>query len=73
MNRIKVKDNEDLIKDTENGAIINTNFSKFNEYKKNKLKNKKVEERLSSLEEKMEEMLSLMLKLKGSIDGGSGQ
>ena len=46
MNHLKVKDNDHLYRDVNTGAIINTDRSSFEKYKKSKLKFQNMEQEL---------------------------
>ena len=46
MNHIKVKDNDHLYRDVNSGAIINTDRSSFEKYKRSKLKFQNMEHEL---------------------------
>ena len=49
MNHIKVKDNDHLYRDVNSGAIINTDRSSFEKYKRSKLKFQNMEHELDHL------------------------
>ena len=53
MNHIKVKDNDHLYRDVNSGAIINTDRSSFEKYKRSKLKFQNMEHELDHLKGKV--------------------
>jgi tetrahydromethanopterin S-methyltransferase subunit B len=59
MSIVKVKDNPDLVRDTESGAILNTNNEGLSAYKKRK----KQQNRINNLEDKVESMDAKLDKL----------
>jgi hypothetical protein len=63
MNHLKVKDNDHLYRDVNTGAIINTDRSSFEKYKKSKLKFRNMEHELDYLKGEINEIKSLLRQL----------
>ena len=63
MNHLKVKDNEHLYRDVNTGAIINTDRSSFEKYKRSKLKFQNMEHELDYLKGEINEIKSLLRQL----------
>ena len=63
MNHLKVKDNDHLYRDVNTGAIINTDNSSFEKYKRAKLKFQNMEHELDFLKGEMSEIKSLLKQL----------
>jgi len=63
---IKIDNNPDYVKDSESSAIINTNISSLEAYKqqrKNALKLNSTEERINSLEQKMDGVYNMLSQI----------
>mgnify|MGYP003313775663 FL=1 len=60
MNHLKVKDNDHLYRDVNTGAIINTDRSSFEKYKRSKLKFQNMEHELDYLKGEISEIKSLL-------------
>jgi hypothetical protein len=63
-NYIKIEDAPDLVKDTNSGAVLNTNVQALEAYRKRREKLNKVdtlENRVASLEENINELKSLLI------------
>jgi len=63
---IKIDSNPDYVKDSESSAIINTNLSSLDAYKqqrKNALKLNNTEERINSLEQKMNGVYNMLSQI----------
>ena len=63
MNHLKVKDNDHLYRDVNTGAIINTDRSSFEKYKKSKLKFRNMEHELDYLKGEISEIKSMLKEL----------
>ena len=63
MNHLKVKDNDHLYRDVNTGAIINTDRSSFEKYKKSKLKFLNMEHELDYLKGEISEIKSMLKEL----------
>ena len=63
MNHLKVKDNDHLYRDVNTGAIINTDRSSFEKYKRSKLKFQNMEHELDFLKGEMSEIKTLLRQL----------
>lgn len=59
-NHIKVKDHEDLIKDKNSEAILNSNTDAYNAFRQKKLKENLVNSRLDDLDTKMSNILEML-------------
>ena len=71
MNHIKVKDNDHLYRDVNSGAIINTDRSSFEKYKRSKLKFQNMEQELDQIKCEMSEIKSLLQQIVKSNDSNS--
>ena len=71
MNHLKVKDNDHLYRDVNTGAIINTDRSSFEKYKRSKLKFQNMEQELDQIKCEMSEIKSLLQKIVKSNDSNS--
>ena len=63
MNHLKVKDNDHLYRDVNSGAIINTDNSAFEKYKRSKLKFQNMEHELNYLKGEISEIKGLLKQL----------
>jgi predicted transcriptional regulator len=70
MTYIQVKDKDGLIRDTNTGAIINTNYTEYKKYLELKEKNQSskeqidnIQEELSNLKDDIKEIKNLLYKL----------
>ena len=63
MNHLKVKDSDHLYRDVNSGAIINTDRSSFEKYKRSKLKFQNMEHELDHLKGEISEIKSLLKQL----------
>ena len=63
MNHLKVKDNDHLYRDANTGAIINTDRSSFEKYKRSKLKFQNMEHELDHLKGEIGEIKALLKEL----------
>ena len=63
MNHLKVKDNDHLYRDVNSGAIINTDNSAFEKYKRSKLKFQNMEHELNYLKGEISEIKNLLKQL----------
>ena len=63
MNHIKVKDQDHLYRDVNSGAIINTDNSAFEKYKRSKLKFQNMEHELNYLKGEISEIKGLLKQL----------
>ena len=71
MNHLKVKDNDHLYRDANTGAIINTDRSSFEKYKRSKLKFQNMEQELDQIKCEMSEIKSLLKQIVKSNDSNS--
>ncbi len=63
MNHLKVKDQDHLYRDVNSGAIINTDNSAFEKYKRSKLKFQNMEHELNYLKGEISEIKGLLKQL----------
>lgn len=63
MNHLKVKDQDHLYRDVDSGAIINTDNSAFEKYKRSKLKFQNMEHELNYLKSEISEIKNLLKQL----------
>jgi len=63
MNHLKVKDQDHLYRDVDSGAIINTDNSAFEKYKRSKLKFQNMEHELNYLKGEISEIKGLLKQL----------
>ena len=70
MNHLKVKDNDHLYRDVNTGAIINTDRSSFEKYKKSRQKFQNMEHELDFMKSEISEIKSLLKQIVKS-DGNS--
>ncbi len=63
MNHLKVKDQDHLYRDVNSGAIINTDNSAFEKYKRSKLKFQNMEHELNYLKGEISEIKDLLKQL----------
>ena len=71
MNHLKVKDNDHLYRDVNTGAIINTDRSSFEKYKKSKLKFQNMEQELDYVKSEISEIKSLLKQIVKSNDSNT--
>ena len=71
MNHLKVNDNDHLYRDVNTGAIINTDRSSFEKYKRSKLKFQNMEQELDQIKCEMSEIKSLLQQIVKSNDSNS--
>jgi len=71
MNHLKVKDNDHLYRDANTGAIINTDRSSFEKYKKSKLKFQNMEQEMDYVKSEISEIKSLLKQIVKSNDSNS--
>ena len=63
MKHIKVKNEDHLYRDSDTGAIINTDRSSFEKYKRSKLKVQSMEQELDHLKSEISEIKSLLREI----------
>ena len=63
MNHLKVKDNDHLYRDINTGAIINTDRSSFEKYKKSKQRFQNMEQELDFVKSEISEIKSLLKQI----------
>ena len=63
MNHLKVKDNDHLYRDVNTGAIINTDRSSFEKYKKSRQKFQNMEQELDYVKSEISEIKGLLKQL----------
>ena len=61
MTFLKIEDAPDYVKDTNSGAILNTNVRALEAYRTKREKQKSLENRVASLENNINELKSLLL------------
>ena len=71
MNHLKVKDNDHLYRDVNTGAIINTDRSSFEKYKKSKLKFQNMEQEMDYVKSEISEIKFLLKQIVKSNDSNS--
>jgi len=71
MNHLKVKDNDHLYRDTNTGAIINTDRSSFEKYKKSRQKFQSMEQELDYVKSEISEIKLLLKQIVKSNDSNS--
>jgi len=71
MNHLKVKDNDHLYRDTNTGAIINTDRSSFEKYKKSKQRFQNMEQELDYVKSEISEIKFLLKQIVKSNDSNS--
>jgi chromosome segregation ATPase len=67
-NYIKVQGYDNLVKDKRNNSLINVNRKQFEQYKERKLREKELENRVASLEDKLTEALELFDALTKGVE-----
>lgn len=63
MNHLKVKDNDHLYRDVNTGAIINTDRSSFEKYKKSRQKFQNMEQELDYVKSEISEIKFLLKQI----------
>ena len=63
MNHLKVKDNDNLYRDLNSGAIINTDRSSFEKYKKSRQKFQNMEQELDYVKSEISEIKFLLKQI----------
>tara|TARA_E500000331_G_scaffold89939_1_gene85797 strand:+ start:729 stop:944 length:216 start_codon:yes stop_codon:yes gene_type:complete len=71
MNHLKVKDNDHLYRDINTGAIINTDRSSFEKYKKSRQKFQNMEKELDFVKDELYEIKSLLKQIVKSDDSNT--
>ena len=71
MNHLKVKDNDHLYRDVNTGAIINTDRSSFEKYKKSRQKFQNMEHELDYVKSEISEIKSLLKQIVKSNDNNT--
>tara|TARA_B100001173_G_scaffold111782_1_gene96890 strand:+ start:54 stop:269 length:216 start_codon:yes stop_codon:yes gene_type:complete len=71
MNHLKVKDNDHLYRDVNTGAIINTDRSSFEKYKKSRQKFQNMEKELDFVKDELYEIKSLLKQIVKSDDSNT--
>jgi len=71
MNHLKVKDNDHLYRDTNTGAIINTDRSSFEKYKKSRQRFQNMEQELDYVKSEISEIKFLLKQIVKSNDSNS--
>ena len=71
MNHLKVKDNDHLYRDVSTGAIINTDRSSFEKYKKSRQKFRNMEQELDYVKSEISEIKFLLKQIVKSNDSNS--
>ena len=71
MNHLKVKDNDHLYRDINTGAIINTDRSSFEKYKKSRQKFRNMEQELDYVKSEISEIKLLLKQIVKSNDSNS--
>ena len=60
---IKVKENNDLVKDTRSGAVLNTNTNAYTASKRRRLYNQQREDDINSIREELAELKGMLRSL----------
>jgi predicted transcriptional regulator len=60
---IKVEENNDLVKDTRSGAVLNTNTSAYTASKRRRLYNQQRENDINSIKEELAELKGMLRSL----------
>ena len=60
---IKVEENNDLVKDTRSGAVLNTNKTAYNASKRRRLYNQQRENDINSIREELSELKGMLRSL----------
>ena len=60
---IKVEENNDLVKDTRSGAVLNTNATAYNASKRRRLYNQQRENDINSIREELAELKGMLRSL----------
>lgn len=60
---IKVEENNDLVKDTTSGAVLNTNTSAYTASKRRRLYNQQRENDINSIKEELAELKGMLRSL----------
>ena len=63
MDYTKIKDNEDLVKDNNSGAILNINNDALRAYRQAREKNMRMHEKVNQMENDISEIKSLLNEL----------
>jgi len=71
MNHLKVKDNDHLYRDVNTGAIINTDRSSFEKYKKSRQKFQNMEQELDYVKSEISEIKLLLKEIVKSNDSNT--
>ena len=71
MNHLKVKDNSHLYRDVNTGAIINTDRSSFEKYKKSRQKFQSMEQELDYVKSEISEIKLLLKEIVKSNDSNT--
>tara|TARA_B100000287_G_scaffold246825_2_gene231991 strand:- start:5091 stop:5306 length:216 start_codon:yes stop_codon:yes gene_type:complete len=71
MNHLKVKDNDHLYRDVNTGAIINTDRSSFEKYKKSRQKFQSMEQELDYVKSEISEIKLLLKEIVKSNDSNT--
>ena len=71
MNHLKVKDNDHLYRDVNSNAIINTDRSSFEKYKKSRQKFQNMEHELDYVKSEISEIKSLLKQIVKSNDSNT--
>ena len=71
MNHLKVKDNDHLYRDVNTGAIINTDRSSFEKYKKSTQKFQNMEQELDFMKSEISEIKLLLKEIVKSNDSNT--
>ena len=60
---IKIEENNDLVKDTRSGAVLNTNMNSYTASKRRKLYNQQRENDINSIREELAELKGMLRRL----------
>lgn len=66
MSKVKIKDNEDLMRDTKSSAVLNVDTQSLKEYKARRARQKEIDrslDRVDKLESDISEIKSLLVKI----------
>lgn len=63
MNTVKIKDNEDLIRDTRSNAVLNTDMTSLEKYRARREKDRQMQNDVDELKSKMSNIEALLQQL----------
>lgn len=69
---IKVKDHDDLVKDSAGNAVLNSNVDAFLEFKHKRNKEKEIDKKLNKLENDISSILDILASIKIEMGDKNG-